>query len=78
MLRLEVGDERIEHLGAMQFPAVAVPVGVAEGALADEFGQPRARQRREMRIGEMRQPEARHAVVIRSVGTRIDSIRCSL
>ena len=59
-LRLHVGDQRVQHLAAVIFVAVAGPVEIAERALAGEIAQPRRRQRRQMRIGQMRQREGRH------------------
>ena len=42
-LRLHVGDQGVEHFGAMDGVAVALPVDIAERALAGEFAQARAR-----------------------------------
>ena len=61
-LRLQVGDQRIQHLAAVIFVAVAGPVEIAKRALADEIAHPRRGQRRQMRIGQMRQREGiRHS-----------------
>ena len=59
-LRLHVGDQRIQHLAAVIFVAVAGPVEIAERALAGEIADTRRRQRRQMRIGQMRQREGVH------------------
>ena len=56
-LRVHVGDQRVQHLAAVIFVAVAGPVEVAERALAREIAKPRRGQRRQMRIGQMRQRE---------------------
>jgi hypothetical protein len=56
-LRADVGDQRVEHLAAVIFVAVARPVQVTQRALAREIAQPRRRQRRQMRIRQMRQCE---------------------
>ena len=58
-LRPDVGDQRVQHLAAVVFVAVAGPVEIAERALAREIAQPRRRQRRQMRIRQMRQRECR-------------------
>jgi len=39
---------------------VAGPVEIAERALAHEIAQPRGRQRRKMRVGQMGEGEWRH------------------
>ena len=59
-LRLHVRQQRVEHVAAMEFVAVAGPVEVAERALAGEIAKPRRRQRRQMRIGQMGQRECGH------------------
>ena len=59
-LRLHVGDQRVQHLAAIIFAAVAGPVEIAERAFACEFGQPRFGQRRQMRVRQMRELEGRH------------------
>ncbi len=56
-LRLHVGDQHVEHLAALVLVAVARPVDVAERALARELDQPRLRQRRQMRVGQMGERE---------------------
>ena len=56
-LRLQVGHDAREHVGAMDQVALAPPVQKAGGALADELGQSRLRQRREMRVRQMREHE---------------------
>ena len=61
-LRLDVQHQRIEHVAAMEFPAIARPIEIAERALAGEFAQPQARQRRKMRIGQMGQHEGGHQI----------------
>ena len=60
LLRLEVGDQRVEHVAAVIFVPVAGPVEIAEPALAGEIAQPRRWQRRKMRVGQMRQRERGH------------------
>ena len=60
LLRLQVRDQRIEHLAAMEFLPVALPVEIAERAFAREIAQAARRQRRQMRIGQMGQRECRH------------------
>jgi hypothetical protein len=59
-LRMQVRDQRIEHLAPLIFMASARPVEIAERALARELGHPRRRQGRQMRIGQMRQRKGRH------------------
>ena len=54
-LRLHVGDQRVQHLAAMIFVAVAGPVEIAERTLAREFAKPRLGQRRQMGIGQVRE-----------------------
>ena len=49
-LRLHVGDQRVEHLAAVIFVAVADPVEIAQRPLAGEFAEPCRGQRRQMRI----------------------------
>ncbi len=60
LLRLHVRYQRIEHVAAMEFLAIAGPVEIAERAFAGEFGKPRVRQRRKMRIGQVSQREDGH------------------
>src|SRR5207244_1969858 len=55
-------DNAREHVAAMDEMAVAPPVEKAGGALAGELRPARARQRRQMRVGEMRQHE--HAAIL--------------
>jgi hypothetical protein len=57
-LRLHVGDQRVQHLAAVIFVAVAGPVEIAERTLAGEIAKPRRGQGRQMRIGQMRQRES--------------------
>jgi hypothetical protein len=59
-LRLHVGDQHVEHLAALVLVAVARPVDVAERTLARELDQPRLRQRRQMRVGQMGEREGGH------------------
>ncbi|MGY3361090.1 hypothetical protein ACVWZK_007753 [Bradyrhizobium sp. GM0.4] len=59
-LRLHVGDKGVEHLAALVFVTVARPVDIAERALAGELDQPRLRQRRQMRVGQMGEREGSH------------------
>ena len=56
-LRLHVGDQCVQHLAAVIFVAVAGPVEIAQRTLAREIPKPRLGQRRQMRIGQMRQRE---------------------
>jgi len=56
-LRLHVGDQRVQHLAAVIFVAVAGPVEIAQRALAREIAKLRLGQGRQMRIGQMRQRE---------------------
>jgi hypothetical protein len=59
-LRLHVRNQRVEHVAAVIFVTVACPVEIAERAFSREVAQPRRRQRRQMRIGQMCKPECRH------------------
>ena len=59
-LRLHVGDQRIQHVAPVIFVAVTGPVKITERALAGEIAQARRRQRRQMRIRQMRQRVRRH------------------
>jgi len=60
VLRPDIGDQRIQHLAAVVFVAVAGPVEIAERTLAGEIAKPRRRHGRQMRIGQMRQRKCRH------------------
>ncbi len=71
-LRLHVGDQRVQHLAAVIFVAVAGPVEIAERTLAREIAQPRRGQRRQMRIGQMRQREMPSSVIPRSAAFPVD------
>ena len=66
-LRLHVGDQRVQHLAAVIFVAVAGPVEIAERALAREIAKPRRGQRRQMRIGQMRQRERYRSFALRRI-----------
>ena len=59
-LRLHVRHQRIEHVAAVEFMAIAGPVEIAERALSGQLGKPRRRQWRKMRIGQMGQRKGRH------------------
>ena len=69
-LRPDIGDQRIQHLAAVVFVAVACPVEVTERTLAGEIAKPRRRQGRQMRIRQMRQRECRHQNLPPSIGKR--------
>ena len=71
-LRLHVGDQRVEHLAAVIFVAVAGPVEIAERALAREIAKPRRGQRRQMRVGQMRQREAYRSFALRRIPCDIE------
>ena len=58
-LRLDVGDDRRERRRIVNEAALALPVDVAGHALADQLAPARRRQRREMRVGKMREGEHR-------------------
>ena len=50
----EVFDNARQYVAAMDEMAPASPVDVADGALAEEIDKTRLRQRREMRVRQMR------------------------
>ncbi len=60
-LRLEIRDDAVEHGGEVKMPAPLVPVDEAADAFAHEIEQTRCRQRRKMRVRQMRQHETRHS-----------------
>ena len=60
LLDVEVRPQQVEQFAAVDGVAIALPVGVAERALADQFVQARRRQRRQMRVREMCQHIGRH------------------
>ena len=72
MLRVHVGDEFVQHFAAMNGVALALPVHVADGALAGEVAQPRLRHRAEMRIGQVRKQEGCHGLLF---GKMIDAMQ---
>src|SRR5262249_12678801 len=49
-----------QHVGAMDEAPLAPPIDESERALAGKFCHTRLRQRRKVRVGEMRQHERRH------------------
>ena len=51
LLDMEVRHQLVEQFAAVDGVAIALPVGVAERALADQFVQARRRQWRQVRIG---------------------------
>jgi hypothetical protein len=59
-LRPQVRNQCVQHLAAMNFVTRARPVQISCRTLAEEFAQSRRRQRRKMRIGQMRQRECGH------------------
>ena len=64
LLRLQVGDDLAQHLGVVDEAAIALPVDIAGDPLADQLGDARRRQRRQMRVGEMGEGE-RHELPIK-------------
>ena len=50
-MRLQIARDRIEHFGAMDVFALALPIDEAEAALADELREPRPRG--QMQVGQM-------------------------
>ena len=61
-LRLEIGDDAREHVRPVDRFALAPPVDEAGRALADQLDKPRLRQRRKMRIRQMRQYECHREI----------------
>src|SRR5262249_11828180 len=59
-LRLEVGDDAVEDADKMKMATVVLPVDEAAEPLAREFQGMGGRQRRKMRVRQMRQHEHRH------------------
>ena len=56
-LRLEIGDDLVEHVPAVMLAAFDPPVEIAGRPFAEELRQARLRQRRNMRVGKMREDE---------------------
>ena len=59
-LRPQVRNQRVQHLAAMNFVTVARPVQIPVARLPMSSRKLRRRQRRKMRIGQMRQRECGH------------------
>jgi hypothetical protein len=59
-LRLHVGDKFAKYVAAMDQVPLALPVEIADRALAREFAQAWPRHRAEMRIGQMGKDKGRH------------------
>ena len=56
-LRVQVAHQELDPLGAVDPVPGVPPMQIAEHALVGELAQPRPRQRREMRVGEMSENE---------------------
>src|SRR5262245_38593442 len=59
-LRFEVGNDALEHVGAVKVSATLLPVDVTADPLAHELERRGRRQRRKMRVRQVRQHEGRH------------------
>ncbi len=55
-LRLDVSDENTERIHVVGEVAAPRPIEIAGQPLAEKFMFPRARQRSDMRIGQMGKP----------------------
>ena len=75
-LGLHIRNQRVQHVAPVELAAVARPVEIAEHAFAHKFAGPRPRQRRDMRIGQMRQREGRHH--LRPLRLLAERSRCAI
>ncbi len=57
VLRLQIGPERVEHVGPVLVAAPQSPRDVAEDPLVEQRARPHAFERGQVQVGQMRQRE---------------------
>ena len=57
MFRLQIGPERVEHIGPVLMAPPEPPRNVAQHPLAEQLARPHAVERRQMQVRQMRERE---------------------